>query len=68
MVEEYGPHIVQVTIEGEQTSSRLVRPHLDFVVVSAGNKEWLRLVKVYTSNWAVMLFKSVNQCAHTIVP
>ena len=68
MVKEYGPHIVQVAIEGEQTPPRLVRPHFDFVIVAAGHKEWLGFVKVYASYWAIVLLKSVNQCAHTIVP
>lgn len=68
MVEEYGPHIIQVTIESEQASSSLVRPHLDFVIVAAGYKEWLGFVKVYTPYWTVMFFKTINQCAHAVIP
>ena len=33
MVEEDSPDVVQVTIEGEETSSALVRPDFDFVVI-----------------------------------
>ena len=33
MVEENGPNIIQMTIEGEETSSALIRPDFDFVVI-----------------------------------
>ena len=33
MVEENSPHVVQMTIEREETSSALIRPDLDLVVV-----------------------------------
>lgn len=68
MMKEDCSHIVKVTIEGEETSSRLVGPDFDFVVVSARNEQRLGLVKINATDWAIMLFKSVNQCTHTIVP
>ena len=33
MVEEYGPNVIQMAIEGEETSSTLIRPDLDLVVI-----------------------------------
>ena len=33
MVEEDGPNVIQMAIEGEKTSSALVRPNLDLVVI-----------------------------------
>lgn len=33
MVEEDGPNVVQMTVEREETSSTLIRPDFDFVVV-----------------------------------
>ena len=68
MVEEDCSDIVQVTIECEQASPCLIRPHLDLVVVAARYEEWLCLVKVNATDWAIMFLKSVNQSSHTIVP
>lgn len=68
MVEEDCPHIVKVAIEREKTSSCLVGPDFDFIVVSAGNEQWLGLVEVDATDWAVVLFKSVDQRSHTVVP
>jgi hypothetical protein len=68
MVEEDCSDIVQVTIECEQASPCLIRPHLDLVVVAARYEEWLCLVKVNATDWAIMFLKSINQCSHTVVP
>lgn len=68
MVEEDCPHIVKVAIEREKTSPCLVGPDFDFIVVSAGNEQWLGLVEVDATDWAVVLFKSVDQRSHTVVP
>ena len=34
MVEENGANVIQMTIEGEETSPALIRPDLDLVVIS----------------------------------
>ena len=33
MVEEHSPNVVQMAIEREETSSALIRPNLDLVVI-----------------------------------
>ena len=68
MMEENGPDIVQMAIEGEETSSRLMRPDLDLVIVSSRHKERLSLVEVDSSYRAIMLLKTIDQSAHTIIP
>ena len=68
MVEEDRPDVVKVTIKREKTSSGLVRPHLDLIVVSSRNKKWLCLVEINTSHRTVMFFEAIYESAHTIVP
>jgi len=67
-MEEYRPNIVEMAVQGEETPPRLIRPYFDLVVVSSGDEQWLCLMKVNTSDRTIMLFKSVDQRAHTIVP
>lgn len=67
-MEEDCADVVKMAIEGEQTSSCLVVPDLDLVVIAARNEQRLCLVEVDSSNWAVVLFKSVDQGSHAIVP
>lgn len=68
MVEEDGANIVQMTVEREQAASSLVGPDFDFIIVPPRYKEGLRLVEVNATDRAIMLFKSVDQSAHAIVP
>lgn len=68
MVKEHGANIVQVAIQGEKTTSCLVRPDLDFVIVSSGNEERLCFVKVNASDRTIVLFEAVDQGSHSIVP
>ena len=68
MVEEDGPDIVQVTAQCEKTSSCLIRPDLDLVVVTSRHEQGLSLVEINTSNGSVVLLKSVDQRAHAVVP
>lgn len=68
MVKEDRSHIVQVTVQGKETPSGLIGPNLDFVIISARNKQRLRLVKIYPSDRTIMLFKSIYKCSHTIIP
>lgn len=41
---------------------------LDLVVISAGDKERLRLVEMHPTDWAIVLIKAINESAHAIVP
>lgn len=68
MVKENSPNVVQMTVEGEKTPSRLIRPDLDFVVVSTGHEQRLRFVKIDPSNRPIMLFKSVYESTHPVIP
>ena len=59
-MKEDGANVIKVTVECEKTSSSLVRPDLDLVVIATRYKERLRLVKVDTSDRTVVFFESVN--------
>lgn len=68
MMEEHRSHVVQMTIEREQTPPSLVAPDLDLVVITAGHEEGLGRVEINASNGAVMFLKAINEGAHTVVP
>jgi len=68
VVKEYSSYIIQVTIECKDASPCLVRPNLDLVVVSPRYEKRLGLVKVDASDRPVMLFESINESSHTIIP
>lgn len=68
MVEEDGSHIVQVAVQREQTSPRLVRPDFDLVIIASRHEQRLRLVEVNASNRAVVLLKAVYERAHAVIP
>lgn len=68
MVEEHRSHIIQVTVQSEETSSGLITPHLDLIVVTSGDEEGLRRVKVNAANGAIVFFESIDQGTHAIVP
>lgn len=68
MMEEDCSNIIQMPIQSKETSTSLVRPDLDFVIISAGNEEGLGLVKVDSSDRAIVLLKSINQGSHTVIP
>lgn len=67
-MEEDGSNIVEMPIEGEQTTSTLVRPDLDLVIVAARNEQGLCSVKVDSSDGAVVFLEPVNERAHSVVP
>ncbi len=68
MVEEHGPDVVEMTVQGEKTPSSLIRPDLDLVVVAAGGKEGLGFVEVHRTNRTIMFFETIDQSTHTVVP
>ena len=68
VVEENGADVVKVAVEREKAATCLVRPNLDLVVIATGDEQGLSLVKVDASNGSIVLFESVDQRAHSIVP
>ena len=68
MMEEDRPDVVQVPIEGEETSPCLIRPNLNLVIITAGDEERLCLMEVNASNGSIVLFKSIDQGAHAVIP
>lgn len=57
-----------MTIQSKQTSSRLVRPDFDLVVVATGNEERLRLVEIDASDGTIVLFETINEGSHAVIP
>lgn len=68
MVEEYGSDVIQVAVQSEKTAPGLIGPDLDLVVVASGNEEWLCLMEVDASNRPIVLFESVNEGSHAVIP
>jgi uncharacterized protein YuzE len=68
MVEEDGADVVQMAIECEQASPRLSAPDLNLVIVTAGDEEGLCWVEINSSNGAVVLFETINEGSHAIIP
>lgn len=68
MVEEDGSDIVEVAVQGEQASPGLIRPNLNLVIVTARDEEGLGVVEIDSSDWTVVLFESINQGPHAVVP
>lgn len=67
-MKEDGANVIEVAIQGEKASPCLVRPNLDFVVVAARHKKRLRFVKVDTTYRPIVLFESIDQSAHAVIP
>lgn len=57
-----------MAIQCEKTSPGLVIPDFDLVVVTPGDEEGLGRVKVNASNRTIVLFESVNESSHAIIP
>ena len=68
MVEKDCSNIVEMSIQREETPPGLIGPDFDLVIIPSRDEQRLCLVKVDTSDWPIMFFKTVDQCAHTIVP
>jgi len=50
-MEERGANIVQVPKQREKTAPELVIPHLNLIVISSRDKQWLLLMEVNASYW-----------------
>lgn len=68
MVEEDCSYVVEMSVQGKQTSPRLIRPDLDLVVVASRNEEGLCLVEIDASNRPIVFFEAINKGSHAIVP
>jgi len=68
VVKEDCADVIQMAVQGEETSARLVRPHLNLVVVTTRHEKWLCLVKVDASYWSIVFFEAVNESSHSVVP
>ena len=68
MVKEDCAYIVQVAIEGKETSPALVRPDLDFVIIPTRDEEGLSFVEVNASNRTVVLLEAIDQGTHPVIP
>mmetsp|Transcript_61092 Transcript_61092/g.171174 ORF Transcript_61092/g.171174 Transcript_61092/m.171174 type:complete len:225 (+) Transcript_61092:1764-2438(+) len=60
--------VIQVSQQCEKTSSELVVPYFDFVIVTAGDNQRLVEVKIHTSNGSFVLFESINHRSNAVVP
>lgn len=68
MMEENGSNVIKMAVQRKEASSSLVRPDFNLVIIAARYEEWLCFVKVDTTDWAVVLLKSIDQRAHPIIP
>jgi hypothetical protein len=68
MMEEYCANIIQMSSQGEQASLGIVVPNFDSVIISSRYEHRLCLMKVYTSNRAIMFLETINKSSHTVVP
>ena len=68
MMEKDCPDIIQVSIQSEETAPRLQRPNFDLIVVSSRYEKWLSFMEIYASNWTIVLFESIDQRAHSVIP
>jgi hypothetical protein len=68
MVEENGANVIEMTVQCEKTSSRLVGPDFDLVVVTTRYEKRLRFMEVDASNRPVVFLESIDERAHSIVP
>lgn len=67
-MEKYRPHVIEMAVQREQAPSSLIRPDLNLVIVSARYKKRLRFVEINPSDRAIVLFETVDQGAHAVIP
>jgi hypothetical protein len=63
-----GSNVVEVARESEEATPDLVAPKFDLVVIPSRHKYGLARVKLYPSNRTIMLRKTVDESAHSVVP
>lgn len=67
-MKENGSDIVEMAIQCEEASSGLVRPDFDLVIVAARYEEGLCFMKIDAADRAIVLFESIYQCSHPVIP
>jgi hypothetical protein len=68
VVEEDSSNVIEMAGEGKKATLGVVIPNFDTVIITTRHKHGLCLVKVYTTDWSIVFFKSVQQGSHSIVP
>jgi hypothetical protein len=68
MMEEDSSDVVQVAGQCKHTLSGLSGPNLDGVVITTRDKDWLSRMESDTSDRTVVIFKTIDQSTHTIIP
>ena len=63
-----GANVVQVSMERKQASPEFVIPHFDFVVIASRYEQGLGFMKIYATDWTLVLFKAIDSGADSIVP
>jgi hypothetical protein len=63
-----GTDVVQVAEKREKASTEFVVPDLDLVVIAAGHKERLKVVKAHSAHRPVVFVEAVEHGAHAIIP
>ena len=60
--------LTEVSEQREEAAAKLVVPHLDFVIITAGHEQRLRLVEVNAAHGPIVLLKPFQQSAHAVIP
>jgi hypothetical protein len=57
-----------MTEQCKETTAEFIIPNFDFVIVTSGNDEGFHEMKVDAADGTVVLFKSVDDCSHAVIP
>lgn len=68
MMKKCRSNVIHVSKKGKKAAFLLVIPHLDFVVITTGNKQWLIVMEMNSTDRTFMFVKLINECAHAIIP
>ena len=62
------PDIIQVPQKSKETTAEFVIPDFDFVVITSTDQQGLGHVKIDSTDGSIVLFETINDSAHAIVP
>ena len=54
--------------QSEETTTEFVVPHLDFIIVAAGNNEGFVEVKVDSADGTIVFLEAIDDGANSIIP
>jgi hypothetical protein len=60
--------VVQMSQQSKETTTEFVVPHLDFIIVAAGNYEGFVEVKVDSADWTIVFLEAIDDGANSIIP